>query len=126
MAPLSEISKKINIFTEVKYHGYKANQNVFSYKIHIENHSDHQVKLLRRRWLIKDVLNETREVEGDGVVGEQPEISPAQSYSYTSWCPTRSEIGEMSGSYTFKDLLTEEEFEVEIPSFELLTVEMMN
>lgn len=126
MAPLSEISKKINIFIEVTYHGFKSSQNVFSYKINIENHSESSVKLLYRKWLIKDTLHETREVEGEGVVGEQPIIAPEDNFVYTSWCPIKSDAGQMSGSYTFLNLLTDEEFEVEIPSFELLAVELLN
>lgn len=60
------------------------------------------------------------------MVGEQPIIAPGENYTYTSWCPTKSDAGQMSGSYTFLNLLTDEEFEVEIPSFELLAVEIFN
>jgi ApaG protein len=126
MAPLSEISKKINIITKTQYHGVKNNQHVFSYIIQIENHSDQAIKLLRRKWLIKDVLHPTREVEGDGVVGETPTILPSESFSYNSWCPINSEFGEMSGYYTFVNTLSNEEFEVEIPAFNLIPKDLTN
>ena len=126
MAPLSEISKKINIITKTQYHGLKNNQHVFSYIIQIENHSDQPIRLLRRKWLIKDVLHETREVEGEGVVGETPTILPSSSFSYNSWCPIISDFGEMSGYYTFINTLSNEEFEVEIPAFNLIAKDLAN
>jgi len=37
---------------------------VFTYKVIIENHSDHTIQLLRRHWHIHDANHEVREVEG--------------------------------------------------------------
>lgn len=104
---------------------YHANY-IFSYRIIIENNSANPVQLLRRHWVIKDALAGTREVQGEGVVGEQPVIEAGAQFSYESWCPTLSEIGTMSGYYTFLDLDSNEEFQVEIPTFHLNPEHVLN
>ena len=45
---------------------------VFEYKIIIENTNFDAVKLLTREWYIFDSLDEPYEIEGLGVIGEQP------------------------------------------------------
>lgn len=72
---------------------------VFSYHITITNHAEQAVQLLRRRWLIVDGDEQIQEVEGEGVVGEQPVIAPDQSYSYTSGTVLATRVGSMQGHY---------------------------
>ncbi|MCV6609695.1 MAG: Co2+/Mg2+ efflux protein ApaG [Amphritea sp.] len=72
---------------------------VFSYHITITNHADQPVQLLRRRWVIVDGDEQVQEVEGEGVVGEQPVIAPEQSYSYTSGTVLATRVGSMQGHY---------------------------
>ena len=60
------------------------NRYVFAYTITIKNHSVETVQLLKRYWLITDANGKETEVHGDGVVGEQPQLAPGSSYSYTS------------------------------------------
>lgn len=98
-------------------HDINGANHVFSYSIVITNNSSAKVKLTYRKWLITDGLSEVREVEGAGVVGLQPEIAPNSSFQYQSWCPLFEEFGQMTGSYTFINLETQEEFEVDIPEF---------
>ena len=57
---------------------------VFSYTITIENKGDIAVKLLRRQWVITDANNKIQQVEGEGVVGLQPHITPGQEFRYSS------------------------------------------
>jgi ApaG protein len=89
---------------------------VFAYRVRLTNESEHRVQLLSRHWLIIDGDGERSEVDGEGVVGQQPVIEPGQSYSYSSFCPLQTEWGTMEGWYTFRDL-TGREFRVEIGRF---------
>jgi ApaG protein len=90
----------------------------WAYRITIANRSGSPVKLLSRYWRIIDGAGRIEEVRGPGVVGEQPELDPGDSYQYTSGCPLTTPSGFMVGRYTMEDGagLT---FEVEIPAFSL-------
>src|SRR4051794_38776923 len=72
---------------------------VFQYTVRITNEGLKTVQLLSRHWIITDALEETREVKGAGVVGEQPVLAPGQSFKYSSWCPLRTPTGVMRGTY---------------------------
>ena len=74
----------------------------FAYRVLITNLGSSTVKLLSRHWLIKDANNEAREVRGPGVVGENPELAPGESFEYMSGCPLATEWGTMEGSYTMR------------------------
>jgi ApaG protein len=71
----------------------------FVYAIRITNESGDPVQLLRRHWIIADAMGEVEEVEGPGVVGEQPRLEPGESYEYSSGCPLGTPFGSMRGSY---------------------------
>lgn len=93
---------------------------VFTYRIFIENNSPYTVQLIRRRWLIADSFGERRQVEGDGVVGQQPVLEPGESHEYVSGCNLKSGIGKMVGSYTMRRMVDGQEFLVNIPEFSLV------
>ncbi len=93
---------------------------VYSYRITIKNESDYTVQLLSRYWEIFDAIMEKRIVEGDGVVGEQPIISPGQSFQYISYCQLKTDAGRMKGHYTFNRQVDDSQFEAIIPEFNLL------
>jgi len=76
-----------------------AHRFVFSYHITIRNNNSVAVKLLSRKWLITDGNENVQEVQGEGVVGEQPLIAPGSSYSYTSGTVLSTEVGSMQGYY---------------------------
>lgn len=97
------------------------NRFVFKYTIVIENKSDDVIKVLKRKWLIHDVGYGYTEVLGDGVIGLTPEIKPGDSFSYFSNVVLRSGTGNMEGKYLVSNLLTDENFEVDIPKFELIS-----
>lgn len=58
--------------------------HAFIYFLTITNASDRTVKLLGRKWIIREGA-ETLVVEGDGIVGETPRLEPGQSFSYNSY-----------------------------------------
>lgn len=74
----------------------------FAYTITIENHGDQGAQLLSRHWIITDAHNAVQEVEGTGVIGEQPRIAAGASYRYTSGALLATEAGTMEGSYTMQ------------------------
>ena len=49
---------------------------VFAYTIRIHNSGSVPARLLSRHWLITDGNGKVQEVQGDGVVGEQPWLRP--------------------------------------------------
>lgn len=76
-----------------------ASRWFFVYTIRITNGSEQNVQLLNRHWVIVDGTGKSQEVRGPGVVGEQPELAPGQSFEYTSGCPLPTPFGSMQGSY---------------------------
>ncbi|HEY5924817.1 MAG TPA: Co2+/Mg2+ efflux protein ApaG [Kofleriaceae bacterium] len=74
---------------------------VFAYTITISNESTFTAQLRTRHWIITDGRGGVEEVKGDGVVGEQPRLSPGQSFQYTSGCVLTTPIGTMHGTYRF-------------------------
>jgi ApaG protein len=75
----------------------------FSYTIRITNEGPEPVQLLRRHWIIADATGRIEEVEGPGVVGEQPRLEPGESFEYSSGCPLGTPFGSMRGSYRMTD-----------------------
>ncbi len=78
-----------------------AAQYVFAYHVRIENVGAQAAQLLSRRWQIHDDIGEDTEVEGEGVVGEQPLIAPGGVHEYRSFCVLKSPSGAMEGQYRF-------------------------
>lgn len=117
--PMSE-ANTIDIKVDTQYlqeqsdpeHGRYA----FAYTIFITNNGSERVKLLNRHWQITDDNNQTEEVRGPGVVGQQPEIDPGKSFHYTSGAVIGTEIGTMQGSYEMQDA-EGKLFEATIPPF---------
>ena len=99
---------------------------LFAYRITIENLTIYPVKLLSRHWHIVDSNGTHREVEGDGVVGQQPVITPGSSYQYTSASNMHSDIGKMYGSYLIENLFNKKKLTVKIPEFLLIVPAKMN
>ena len=98
----------------------------FNYRVVIENTNSFDVKLLNRHWYIFDSLNPAREVKGDGVVGEQPTLTPGQKHVYVSGCDIHSEIGYMKGFYSFLKLDSNEIFKVPVPQFQMISTPKLN
>lgn len=100
-----------------------AGKYFFAYRIRIANEGLEQAKLLSRRWVIVDADGERHEVEGEGVVGEQPELTPGGQFVYTSFCPLGTHWGTMEGAYTMQVVRgprTGETFDIRIGRFLLV------
>ena len=91
---------------------------VWAYKVNIENAGTKTVQLLNRHWRITDKLGRLQEVQGPGVVGEQPVLNPGDSFEYTSGTPLPTPSGIMVGSYEMESS-DGDRFDVEIPAFSL-------
>ncbi len=98
---------------------------VFAYHIDIENQGRRAVRLLARHWWIIDAHDLVREVDGQGVVGQQPVIQPGQVFSYSSWCVLPTPTGRMRGTYSML-AGSGETIEVAIPQFSLDANAMLN
>lgn len=96
----------------------QAHQYFFAYHVRIENLGRETVQLLSRHWIITDGLGATEQVRGPGVVGQQPRLAPGAAFEYTSFCPLRTPVGSMHGTYR---MVTSEgeSFDAEIPLFHL-------
>ncbi|MBT1155809.1 Co2+/Mg2+ efflux protein ApaG [Aminobacter anthyllidis] len=94
------------------------NRYVWGYRVTIENNSDEFVQLLSRYWHITDASGRVEEVRGPGVVGDQPELNPGDSYQYASGCPLSTPSGIMVGRYTMRNEAGEM-FDIAIPAFSL-------
>ena len=92
---------------------------VWAYRVTITNAGKNAVQLLRRTWFITDGRGRTIEVEGAGVVGEQPLLEPGEVFEYTSGTPLETPTGFMRGIYHMIIAATGEPFDVEIPTFSL-------
>ncbi len=127
---ISKISEGINISVETFYQPDYSNpvssEYMFSYRITIENNNSFPVKLLRRHWNIFDSTGSQREVEGEGVVGVQPQINPGEKYQYISGCNLRTEMGKMHGTYLMENINNKKQFDVTIPAFEMTVPFKMN
>ncbi|MCF7221930.1 Co2+/Mg2+ efflux protein ApaG [Marilutibacter chinensis] len=91
---------------------------VFAYTIHIRNRGTVPARLLARHWIITDANGKVQEVEGEGVVGEQPWLRPGEGFEYTSGAMLETDLGTMQGHYR---MLADDgtQFDAPIPAFTL-------
>jgi ApaG protein len=119
----------VEISTRTKYLELQSepakNSYAFSYTITIFNQRDEAVRLLNRHWIITDKNNKVEEVNGKGVVGQQPVIQPGESFEYSSGTIIGSEIGDMRGSYTMESV-SGVQFEAPVPLFVLAIPNMIH
>ncbi|WP_245929361.1 Co2+/Mg2+ efflux protein ApaG [Agarilytica rhodophyticola] len=97
----------------------ESNKFVYAYTINLTNLGDTTAQLISRHWFITDANENTQEVQGLGVVGEQPTLSPGESYTYTSGVVMETKTGMMTGTYTM-ETPSGESFEAQIPAFALV------
>ena len=124
------ITNDIRITVETAYQNnrnFNVNgEQMFAYRITIQNNGDYTIKLLRRHWYITDVNFEKTEVEGEGVVGLQPVLEPGETHQYVSGCAIQSEFGKMHGTYLMERRIDGKKFEVRIPEFNLIVPYRLN
>ncbi len=118
----AETTRAITITVEPYYLDEQSEPSeghfVWAYHVRIENNGGKTVKLMTRHWRITDSLGNVQEVRGDGVIGEQPVLTPGESFEYTSGTPLGTPSGIMAGSYRME---TDEgkSFDVVIRAFSL-------
>jgi len=124
------ITEGISITVETFYNNEQSNpllnEHSFAYRVSIDNFSNFPIKLLRRHWQIFDSNATHREIEGEGVVGQQPILEPGESFQYMSGVSIRTEIGRMLGKYQMENLLNKKMFSINIPAFELVAPHKLN
>lgn len=127
---ITEITQGVKVSIETEYQPVYSSPSqyhyVFTYRVVIENQSENTLQLLRRHWHIHDAALRTREVEGEGVVGQQPVLEPGQSHQYVSGCNLKSGMGKMSGTYLMERLVDGYRFKVVIPEFSLVAPFKLN
>jgi len=127
---IQQVTSGIKISVETNFEGtFYKNYKIhfaFGYRITIENQSKDAVQLSARFWKIKDALNKTEIVQGEGVVGKKPVLKPGESYTYNSGCLLTSPFGAMSGYYQMVNFTSTRKFKVTIPSFKLSATFALN
>ena len=96
----------------------EQNRFVFAYTITITNVGAVPARLLTRHWLITDANGKVQEVNGEGVVGENPHLNPGDSFRYTSAAMIETPVGVMQGKYRMVSDAGEN-FSASIPKFTL-------
>lgn len=119
---------KVSVTTKFQLQHSSPAQKKFvhSYEVSIENESQYTVQLMRRHWIIKDGYSNVREVEGEGVIGEQPVLQPGQKHTYSSWSPIPTDLGSMKGTYLMTRLSDQHQFKVRVPEFALIADYKLN
>lgn len=92
---------------------------VWAYTIQIENHGNQVVQLLNRTWNITDATGQLQQVQGPGVVGEQPVLEPGDVFQYTSGTVLTTPSGIMAGNYEMLEVESGRIFHIDIPVFSL-------
>lgn len=126
----SKITSNIKVSVDPEYDSKNSypseNRYVFKYNIVIENDGDFPIKVLKRKWLIFDVGFGFTEVVGDGVIGLTPDVEIGDNFAYFSNVMLHSGVGNMSGKYLVENSNTKEQFEIDIPKFNLLSEVLSN
>lgn len=97
----------------------EAKRYVFGYTITIRNQGDSPAQLISRHWIITDANDAVQEVQGLGVVGQQPTLQPGEEYVYKSGVVLATDTGIMSGTYQMR-APDGQEYDAEIPKFALV------
>lgn len=130
MYMVQQVTEGVNIMVETFYQPAQSSpinsEYFFAYRITIQNRTSYPIKLLTRHWNIIESNGLQRQVDGEGVIGQQPAIMAGDSYQYTSGANLTSDIGKMYGSYVFENLFYKKKFTVIIPEFKLVATQKLN
>jgi len=126
----TQTTSGVKISVESTYQSEYSNPEnehfMFAYRITIENLSEYTVQLVRRHWNIYDSIGLNKQVDGDGVVGEQPVLEPGAMHQYVSGCNLKSDMGFMEGYYEMIREMDNSIFHVHIPRFNLVANYRLN
>jgi ApaG protein len=123
LGPLSEaVTRDVSVEVLSQYSAENSRPQhgewMFQYTVRITNKGAETVQLISRHWIITDAAEDVNEVKGPGVVGEQPVLAPGESFQYSSWCPLKTPMGTMRGTYQMVRT-NGEQFDIEIAPFAL-------
>jgi ApaG protein len=123
LAPVSEAvthDVRVEVIAQHSTEHSRPNEGewVFQYTVRITNLGSEPVQLISRHWIITDGTDHIEEVRGPGVVGQQPKLGAGESFKYSSWCPLKTPMGMMHGTY---QMVGEDggQFDIEIAPFGL-------
>ena len=120
----SAVTQGIRVTVKSEYLPHRSSPEerrfVFAYTVNISNEGAIRVQLRSRHWVITDGRGRIEEVRGRGVVGEEPQLAPGETFQYTSGCVLETPQGTMHGSYRMQRD-DGSSFEAEISPFVLAT-----
>jgi ApaG protein len=103
----------------------RDNNYLFQYHVRISNTGAETAQLVARDWIITNAEGEVERIKGPGVIGEQPVLAPGSAYEYTSFCPLKTAVGSMHGSYQMVTA-NGDRFDAEIAPFTLAVPHALN
>ena len=116
------VTQGIEVVAEPEYSPERSDPDedryFWTYTITLTNRSGPQAQLISRHWDIVDEAGSRQNVDGPGVVGEQPVLAPGDHFRYTSGVPLATPSGMMSGHYRMQ-ADDGSQFDIEIPAFSL-------
>ena len=123
MVMVMSVSEAKNMVIKVEVHFVEEQSSVryghyvWSYRVTILNNNPDTIQLITRYWNIIDSYARQQEIEGVGVVGQQPILCMGQSFSYRSGVSLSTPCGFMQGRYLMRT--GEKQFLVDILPFSL-------
>jgi ApaG protein len=118
----SAVTEGIRVTVEARYleehSSPEESRYAFAYFVTIANEGHGRAQLRRRHWIITDGNGKVEEVEGPGVVGEQPILDRGDVHRYSSGCVLTTPVGTMEGTYEMHDA-DGRIFQAQIPRFPL-------
>jgi len=127
---VTEVTEGVRVSVEVEYQPDYSSPSqyhyVFTYRVTIENNSNRTIQIMRREWHIQDAAYASREITGEGVIGQQPIIEAGKSHHYVSGCNLKSGFGSMYGTYQVERLVDGKLLNVSIPKFYMIAPFKLN
>jgi ApaG protein len=102
MQTTSDIVIEVNTQFIGQHTGDNVIRYAFSYHVTMTNIGLEPLQLRNRYWLITEGNGDTQEVSGAGGVGEEPVITPDESFEYRSGAVLDTPVGSMQGHYEFE------------------------
>jgi ApaG protein len=101
------VTEGIRVTVEARYLAEQSSPEesryAFAYFVTIANEEHGRTQLRRRHWVITDGNGKVEEVEGPGVVGEQPILDRGDVHRYSSGAVLTTPVGSMEGTYEMHD-----------------------
>jgi ApaG protein len=116
------VTRKIEVTVEPTFlpgrSSVEKREYYWSYTIVITNTGAETVQLQSRHWIITDATGGKQDIQGRGVIGQEPVLAPGERFEYTRYVPLRTPSGFMTGRYQMVNA-SGERFEIDVPTFSL-------